>query len=225
MIEKNGLSFGNRDMIKVYITDDHPTIIHGLKSMLAANDEITVAGAFTSGKELLAAMEQELPDVLLLDIHLPDITGNRLARMISQQYPQVGILAFTNMNTDFHLRDMLSHGCLGYLLKTADTSTVIQAIKEVYHGREFLEQPLNAGVKYEMMQAEKRQAAILPALTKREKEVLRLICAGKTNQQVADELYLSLRTVENHRFNLQQKLKVKNTVELMKVALHAGLAD
>lgn len=210
-------------MIKVYIADDHPSIIYGLQNMLAQEKEIQVAQSFHTGKDLLEGLAKSLPDVLILDIHLPDITGNQLARIISTQYPTVGILAFTNMNTDFHIQDMLSHGCLGYLLKTADISTVVTAIKEVYAGRKYLEYPLEAELKQDMVKAEKRLISA-PALTKREKEIIKLICAGKSNQQVAEELFISLRTVENHRFNLQQKLKVKNTAELVKLALHAGWA-
>ncbi len=211
-------------MIEVYIADDHPSIIHGLKTMLAQDDQISLTRSFHTGKDLLEGLRRGIPDVLILDIHLPDITGNQLARIISTEYPTISLLAFTNMNTDFHIQDMLSHGCLGYLLKTADTPTVLKAIKEVYAGRTFLERPLEAELKQDMSNAEKRLIT-LPALTKREKEIIRLICAGKSNQQVADELFISLRTVENHRFNLQQKLKVKNTAELVKMALHAGWAD
>ncbi len=211
-------------MIKIYITDDHPSIIHGLKHMLQHHQDIHIAGTFNTGKDLLNRLETDLPDVLLLDIHLPDISGNRLARIISQKYPQVAMIAFTNMNTDFHIQDMMNNGCLGYLLKTADEGTVAKGIREVYAGRKFLEQPLKAELEHDMMQT-KKLLVTMPTLTKREKEVLQYICAGKTNQQIADELHLSLRTIENHRFNLQQKLKVKNTVDLIKLALHAGLID
>ncbi len=211
-------------MIKVYITDDHPSIIYGLRDMLQASNEIIISGTFTTGKDLIAGLEKALPDVLLLDIHLPDITGNQLARMITRQYPQVSILAFTNMNTDFHIKDMMHHGCRGYMLKTADTPTLIHGIKEVYAGRTFMEQSIKADIHNDLMQTRKQQI-MLPSLTKREKEILTLICSGNTNQQIANKLFLSLRTIENHRFNLQQKLKVKSTVELMKVVLNMGLID
>ena len=214
-----------QNMINVYITDDHPSIIYGVENMLRNKKEVKVTKSFTSGAALLEGLKQTVPDVLLLDIHLPDITGNKLARIISKNYPQVAMLAFTNMNTDFHIQDMLSHGCLGYLLKTADTDTILRGIKEVYAGNVFFEQPLKAEIKDNMMQADKKRKFILPSLTKREKEILRLICDGNTNQQIADQLYLSLRTIENHRFNLQQKLQVKNRVDLIKLALHEGLAD
>lgn len=209
-------------MINVYITDDHPSIIYGVENMLQGNTEVLIKKTFTTGTGLLAGLKEGLPDVLLLDIHLPDISGNQLARTISKKYPQVAILAFTNMNTEFHIRDMMSHGCLGFLLKTADTATLIRSIKEVYAGREFLEHALKAEMTYDMMQTKKRQLT-LPALTKREQEILKMVCAGKTNQEIANQLYLSLRTVENHRFNLQQKLQVKNTAALVQTALQLNL--
>lgn len=208
-------------MINVYLTDDHPSIIYGVKNMLQGRDDMQLTACFSSGAELKAGLKEGLPDVLLLDIHLPDITGNELTRMISKKYPQVAILAFTNMNTDFHIKDMMGHGCLGYLMKTADTDTLVEAIKAVYAGKEFFETPLKAEVKDDMMQT-KKQLQVLPALTKRELEIVQHIVAGKTNQEIADTLFLSLRTIENHRYNLQTKLRVKSMAELIRVALQAG---
>jgi DNA-binding NarL/FixJ family response regulator len=209
-------------MIKVFIIDDHPSIIAGLKTMLQNSEDIVVVGSFDKGKDLLEALENNVPDVLLLDIHLPDIAGNRLARIISSKYPQLAILAFTNMNTDFHVHDMMKNGCLGYVLKTADAHTIIQGIKEVYQGKQFIIHPMKEDIQYEMMQSVK-QATKLPSLTKRENEILAHICNGFTNQKIAEKLSLSIRTIENHRFNLSQKLQVKSTADLIKKALHLGL--
>src|SRR5690606_19643799 len=137
---------------------------------------------------LLAQLETQIPDVLLLDIHLPDISGNRLARIISRKYPALAILAFTNMNTDFHIQDMMRNGCLGYLLKTADAETIIEGIQEVHAGKKFFQQTLNRELEFDVAQSNKR-AGRLPSLTKREKEVLEFVCSGKTNQEIATELF------------------------------------
>lgn len=210
-------------MISVYITDDHPPIIQGLQYILAGNSEVEISGMFTRGQTLLDQLEEQRPDVLLLDIHLPDISGNRLARIVSEKYPGIAILAFTNMNTGFHIQDMMNNGCKGYLLKTADKATILKAIKEVYAGRPFLDQ-LDPGAKNDITDTRKRLQS-LPPLTKREQEVLKYICAGRTNQQIADALQVSLRTIESHRFHIQQKLRAKNMVDLIKYALHMGLTD
>ncbi len=211
-------------MIKVYITDDHPATTSGVKQMLHETGDIRVTGIYNSGKTLLEALQREMPDVLLLDIHLPDITGNRLARVISDKYPQIRILAFTNMQTDFHLKDMLLHGCKGYLPKTVNGNTIIDAIREVYQGGTFIQQELKPELKAEMSR-DKKKAMNIPPLTKREQEVLRLICSGHSNQQIAQILFISTRTAESHRFNLLQKLNAGNVAELVKLALHAGLVD
>ncbi len=211
-------------MISVYIIDDHPAIISGVKQIVHETDDIRITGVYTSGKELLEALRHGVPDVLLLDIHLPDVTGNSLARIISDKYPQIGILAFTNMQTDFHMKDMLMHGCRGYLPKTAGNTAITNGIREIYRGGTFLEYAFKPELKAGITQ-EKKRAMGLPPLTKREQEVLQLICSGKSNQQIADTLGISLRTVEGHRLNLLQKLDAGNIAELVKLALHAGLVD
>ncbi len=211
-------------MIKVYIIDDHPATIMGIQSILQQTEDVKVTGTFNSGKDLLEALKKELPDVILLDIHIPDLTGNRLARIISDKYPQVALLAFTNMNNDFHMMDMMRHGCLGYVFKTADPATIVKGIREVYRGREFVQDAFTSEIKYEIVQINKQMISP-PPLTKRELEVLELICSGKSNQQIADMLCISLRTAESHRFNLSQKLNATNTAEVVKTALRMGLID
>lgn len=211
-------------MIQVFIIDDHPATIMGVQSILQQAKDIEVTGTFTSGKDLLEGLKEQQPHVLLLDIHIPDLTGNRLARIISDKYPQIALLAFTNMNNDFHMMDMIRHGCLGYIFKTADAETIIKAVREVYHGRKFVQDDFTPEVKQEMVQLNKQMLSP-PPLTKRELEVLELICSGKTNQQIADLLCVSLRTAESHRFNLSQKLNATNTAEVVKMALRLGLVD
>lgn len=208
-------------MISVYIVDDHPSIVHGVQNMLKGHPDIAIRNTYTSGKDLLVALENELPDLILLDIQLPDYSGNQLARIISNRYPQVGLLAFTNMNSEFHIKDLMNHGCLGYLLKTADTTTLIEGIQTVFNGKTFLDQLAVKDLSNKMSQNRKKMMA-MPSLTKREREILELICFGRTSKEIAKTLYLSLRTVENHRFNLQQKLNVKSVAELIRVSLQVG---
>lgn len=210
--------------IRLTITDDHPMIISGLEKMLYYYKHIEIIATYNNGKSLLEGLKKERPDVLLLDIQLPDITGNELARIISKQYPDIKIIAMTSLDNTFHMKDMLGHGCLGYLKKTVDQKILIQAIEEVAQGNEFIE----ALMKNELISSlikKKRNVDLIPTLTKREKEVLQLILAENNNKQIADKLFLSERTIENHRFNLQQKLNVKNTIGLMKIAMQLGLID
>ncbi len=208
--------------IKIAITDDHPMVISGIKNMLYYHKHIEVINTYKTGTALLEGLEKEQPDVLLLDIQLPDATGNELARIITKKYPDVKILVISSMESSFHVKDMMQHGCKGYLLKTSEEDIVLEAIEEVYHGGEYLEPSLKEDLLKSMLKI-KKQTALSPSLTLREKEILQLITEGYTSPQIAEKLSISHRTVENHRFSLLQKLNVKNTAALMKTALQMGL--
>jgi len=209
--------------IKVAITDDHPLIIKGLKDVINANPLLELYGVYSSGADLLNGLAQQVPDVLLLDIQLPDKMGNELSRIVNKQYPQIAILALTNMDTIYYLKEMLQHGCMGYLTKHTDEAILTQAIIQVYNGEQFIE----AGLKEQLADSilQKRNQLKSPQLTQREKEILQLIAREYTNQQIAGKLFIALRTVENHRLSISQKLNSKNTAGLIKTALRMGLIE
>lgn len=209
--------------IKVAITDDHPLIIKGLQDVINANQQLELCGVYSSGTELLEGLSRQLPDVLLLDIQLPDKMGNELCRIIHKQYPTVAILALTNMDTVYYVKEMMQHGCMGYLTKHTDEEILTQAIIQVFNGEQFIEPALKQQLIDSALQ--KRNQSKYPQLTQREKEILQLIAHEYTNQQIADKLFLALRTVENHRLNISQKLNSKNTVGLIKTALRMGLIE
>lgn len=212
--------------IKVMITDDHPLAISGIENMLRLCKDVEVVGTFNTGKQLLEGLEHEIPDVLLLDILLPDISGKDLAEIIRHQYPQIRILALTSLDAPMHVRNMMKRGCLGYLLKNTDQKTLIDAINEVYNGNEFIEPSLKEQILHNAISGKRHhEVAPIPKLTQREKEILELITAEYTSQEIAAKLYLSLRTVEGHRLNLLQKQDAKNTVGLVKTAMQMGLLD
>jgi DNA-binding NarL/FixJ family response regulator len=207
--------------IRIAITDDHPMVITGLRNMLLQYPEMEVIATYGDGDELLKGLALNQPDVLLLDICMPGQTGNDLARTISRDYPDIKMLALTSMDSSYHVKDMLDHGCLGYLLKKTDQQTLADAINEVFAGNQFIDPSLREQMHEAMLN--RRKAGGLPSLTRREKEILQYVASGLTNQEIADKLFLSLRTVKNHRFNLLQKLDVKNTAELVTLAMKAGL--
>jgi len=207
--------------IRVAITDDHPMVINGLKNMLQQYQDIEVTATYADGKELLNGLTGDVPDVLLLDICMPGQTGNELVRIISKTHPAIAILALTSIDASYHVKDMLDHGCLGYLLKKTDQENLVNAIRQVNLGKQFIDISLREQLHEAMLN--RRKAGGLPSLTRREKEILQYVASGLSNQEIADKLFLSLRTVKNHRFNLLQKLDVKNSVELVKIALEAGL--
>jgi len=211
--------------IKIAIADDHPLIVKGLQNILGAYPHLEVRHTYETGEELLTGLRKELPDVLLLDINLPDKTGNELIRIISKKYPEVRVLVLTSMDSIYHVKDMMQHGGMGYLLKNASAGTLVEAIESVYNGEEFLEPVLKEQLLRSMLKMKKQAELVRPTLTRREKEILQLIAAEYSSPEIAKKLSLSQRTVDNHRFSLLQKLQAKNSIGLVKSALQLGLID
>lgn len=208
--------------IKVSITDDHPLAIAGLKDMLRGLQQVSIISSYSSAEALLEGLKEQQPDVLLLDIMMPDKKGSEIAATITRQYPQVNILVITSLDAPSYIKNMMRSGCKGYLLKSADQEILWQAIETVYRGEEYIQPQLKEQMLQQLLYFQKQRPEEMPTLTRREKEILELIVKEYSNQQIADHLYISLRTVENHRYNLQQKLAVKNSVALIKAAIQMG---
>jgi DNA-binding NarL/FixJ family response regulator len=205
-------------MINVSIVDDQVIILNGLQKILADAKHINVTAVFNNGDELLESLEKSRPDVLLLDIQMPGKSGIELAGIISKKYPVIKMIALTNVDVLTQMKQMLQKGCLGYLLKDVSPEILIKAIETVYEGEQFLHEEFKIQLLKSLTSPDSKQL-----VTRREKEILKLIVEEHTNQDIAGKLFLSLRTVENHRNNLLQKLNVKNTAGLVKIALQEGL--
>lgn len=205
-------------MINVAIVDDQVIILNGLQKILAEADHINVSALYNNGDQLLEGLETSQPDVLLLDIQMPGKSGIELAAIISKKYPAVKMIALTNVDVLTQMKQMLQKGCLGYLLKDVSPEILVSAIETVYSGQQFLNENLKKQLLNSLSGQDDKQL-----ITRREKEILKLILEENTNQDIANKLFLSLRTVENHRNNLLQKLNVKNTAGLVKIALQEGL--
>lgn len=211
--------------ITVYIIDDHPLAIEGLQNILKSSKEFAVTGAFSNCTDLLKTLALKLPDILLMDIVLPDCDGINLMQKIKKLYPSLKVVAITSLDAPIYIKSMLRFGCKGYILKNTDKPTLLSAIKAVYEGEEYIEPQLKEKIVNSFVHARTdRSSNLLPLLTNREKEILQLIVAEYSSQQIAEQLFLSVRTIESHRFNLYKKLNVNNTVALVKMALELGLA-
>jgi len=213
--------------IKVVITDDHPLAISGIQNILNYFPDIQVVGAYTSGDELLTGLQHQQPDVLLLDILMPGKTGKDVAVEIRESYPHIRILVLTSLDAPSHVEGMIRRGCAGYLLKNTDPKTLVKAIEQVYRGEQFMDPSLKEQLVKNVLKLQEGDTNILsvPKLTLRERQILKLIIEEHTSQEIADKLFVSLRTVDFHRYNLMQKLDVKNTVGLIKVSLRMGLLE
>jgi two-component system secretion response regulator SsrB len=193
--------------------------------MLSTYVQITVTATYLTGKALMEGLKEQQPDVLLLDVMIPDRSGKELAPLITEAYPQVRMIALTSLDSPAVVKSMMQRGCLGYLLKDTDEHTLVTAIEHVYRGLEFIEPSLKEYMIQNMLRYRKTGQQVMPELTTREKEVLRLIVAEHTTQEIADKLFISYRTAENHRYSILQKLDVKNTAGLVKLAMQMGLLD
>lgn len=208
--------------IRIGIADDHLLIINGLETMLQSSPRHHLIFKALTGAALMEELETAAPDVLLLDIQLPDANGVELCKQISDQYPDVRVIALTNHEETMYVRKMMRNGALGYLLKSTDPESLLEAIDKAYDGEEYLDKRLEKAMLSEMIMG-KRQSSREVQLTKRETEILSLIASEHTNQQIAEKLYISLRTVECHRLNITQKLNIKHTAGLVKEAMMRGL--
>ncbi len=208
-------------MIKLGIVDDHSLILNGLAHMLSDQPRYPILFTATDGKQLMKELEQAAPDVLLLDIELPDANGIELCAAVLKKHPSVRIIALTNHDEVVYVRKMMRSGARGYLLKGTDKSNLLSAIDTVSQGQSFLDRQIEQAIVQQTIVGKRTSVEV--KLTKRENEILALIANEYSNQEIADKLFLSVRTVESHRHSLNQKLNIKSAAGLVKEALLRGL--
>lgn len=211
-------------MISVSILDDQDIVLKGVEQMLKDCPNIVLEGIYQNKRELLEGFARNLTDILLLDIRMPLEEGDAVATQLLKQYPKLKILVLSNYDTVHYTKKMLRTGVAGYLLKNADKESLVAAITAVYNGIQYIDPTIQSLLIRELSERKKQDKAI-PSLTRREQEILALIVRQLSSQQIADQLFLSLRTVENHRYNLFQKLDVKNVAGLVARAYALGLVD
>ena len=211
-------------MIRVAILDDHNMVLRGIETMLEDSDNIKIIDTYNRGLQLLENIYNNVPNVLLLDINLPDSNGIDLCKELTKKLPEIAIIALSNYSETGFIKNMLRNGAKGYLLKNTDKKELITAITTVYKGSNYL--PI--GIQDILLNdsiGNPSQISFIPKLTRREKEVLNLIAKEHINQEIADILFISTKTVESHRNNLIQKLGVRNTAGLIRLSIEKGLLD
>ncbi len=229
-----------KEVIKVFIVDDHRIVINGIRAMLEGERSIKVVGDAESGEETLEKLQQlhqkgNFPDIILVDIKLPDMNGITLSEKILEQYPNAAIVALTMFDDNQYISKMINMGAKGYILKNISKKDLIEALHKVKAGKMYFSDEViaNMAQTYSIQSRIRKGGGIIVTqaplstrevyLTRREKEILRLIACELTNQEIADRLSISPRTVHTHRRSLMQKLGVKNAAGLVRYALNNNI--
>lgn len=212
------------ESIRVLIADDHTLFRDGLRALLASVPEIKVVGEASNGKEALAQAIEHQPDVILMDIQMPDRNGIEATREIIKASPHIGIIVLTMFRDDDSIFAVMRAGARGYVLKGADQDVLLRAIRAVANGESLFSPEI--AVRLMQFFANLKPAAsseLFPELTGREREILSLIAQGETNAEIADKLVISMKTVRNHVSNIFNKLQVADRAQAALRAREAGL--
>ena len=206
-------------MIRVFIVDDHPVVIEGIHSLLQKEPDIEWAGHAMTAQSCLGFFVNNTVDIILMDINLPDMNGVDLCKLIKDRYPGIFVLGLSTSNQGLYIKKMMENGASGYILKNSSREDLLQAIHAVRDGCIYFSGEVGEALK----QYQKSLHMELPAISRREKEVLGLIAEGYTNGEIAEKLFVSQFTVDSHRKNLIAKLNVKNTAMLIRFAVEHKL--
>jgi DNA-binding NarL/FixJ family response regulator len=196
---------------KLFIVDDHYMVIEGIKSMLKDEPQIDWLGHAYSADSCRSYLRTNTPDVVLMDINLPDTSGIDLCKEVAQLYPGIKIIGLSTFNQLSFISKMLDNGASGYLLKNASKAEILKAIETVMQRKQYLSIEASEMVK-------KNEVEEAPVLTRRETEVLQLIAEGMTNTEMAERLFVSATTIDTHRKHLLSKFSAKNTASLIRLA-------
>jgi len=211
------------DKINIMLVDDHPLVLEGLRLILSSDPDVVVTGAFSDAEELFAALPHSLPDVLLLDISLPGLSGIEITRKVLQEFPAVRILILTALSDEQTVSAALAAGAAGYLPKDSRNAELLKAIHQVYEGHEYLgeriaEKVIGSYIR-KARSGEGPQTPGTSVLSERESEILQLIARGLTHKEIGVKLFISPRTVEAHKNNLCRKLGVNTLADLIAYAI------
>jgi DNA-binding NarL/FixJ family response regulator len=207
--------------LRVILADDHEIVRAGIRRLLSVNRSIKIIDEASNGQDLLDIVEYHNPDVVISDILMPKLNGIEALKKIREKGLDCQVIMLTAYEDSFHLDSALSAGADGYLSKDIKSKELVDAVFKVIHGeRVFSKSVLRLLKRKSVSSSELDPEPIV--ITKREQEILDLVATGKTSQEIADALFISVRTVESHRYNLMQKLDVNNVAELIRYAISKG---
>ncbi len=210
--------------IKVALTDDHPMVLKGIQSMLVDTKEVIFVGIYKNAQQTLDNIGKDIPDILLLDINLPDMNGIDLCKKLKKANEGLKIIAISNFDEISFVKRMLNSGASGYLLKNTDKLELLEAFKIVLSGEHYLQKDIQKKLMNQTL-GKKARNSLFTKLTRREEEVLLAISEELTTQEISEKLFISPKTVETHRMNIMSKLGAKNSVGIIKNAIEKGLLN
>jgi DNA-binding NarL/FixJ family response regulator len=206
--------------IRILLADDHTIVRKGVRMLIASHADMEVVGEAKNGKEALEQTRSLKPDVVIMDVSMPEMNGIEGTRQICDEFKQTKVIALSMHRDSVYVREILRAGARGYLLKDSDDDDLVRAIRLVFRGEAFLSPSVSDAV---LSDYRKHVTNPIDLLTSREREVLTLIAEGKTNKEIANALNLSVYTVESHRGSVMEKLNLHNTGDIVRFAIRSGL--
>jgi two-component system, NarL family, response regulator NreC len=209
--------------VRILIVDDHAVVRSGIRLLLAAEDDLEPVGEAGTAREAIFAARSLKPDVVLMDVVMPDGNGLDAIPTLLHEHPDLKVLMLSMQDDPQYVRQAFAAGASGYVLKEAADTEVVAAVREVARGGRYVHPEL--GARLVAAETEEKRRAEEDPLSEREREVLRLLALGHTNQEIAKQLYISVRTAETHRAHIMQKLRLGSRAELVRYALAHGLLE
>lgn len=215
------------DIIRILIADDHQLILNGISDMFRSTKQYKIIGKVENGEDAVEQAVKLKPDLIFMDISMPIMNGIKATKIIVSKLPSVKILILTQHEEKEYVKQALKSGASGYLLKNSKKDKFIEAIETVIAGGHYLSQQISEQMISDIISSNTDSEKVKEevTLTRREKEIIKKIADELNNQEIADELFISLRTVETHRRNIMQKLKLKSVVSLLKYASQHNIID
>jgi two-component system, NarL family, response regulator NreC len=211
-------------MVNIFLADDHNIVRKGLQAILSSESDFSIIGEASDGLETIEKVQQQQPDILVLDIMMGGINGLEVTRQLSKKYPKMGIVILSMYSNEAYVLEALRSGAKAYILKDNTTEDLVRAIREVASGRRYLSAPLSErAIEAYTQKTQSGSQDPYEQLTTREREILQLASQGWSNSEIAERLFISPRTVETHRANLMHKLGIRSNAELLQFAMVHGI--
>ncbi|MBN2639639.1 MAG: response regulator transcription factor [Bacteroidales bacterium] len=209
--------------IKILIADDHKLFREGIITLLSEDPEIEIVGQAEDGKQAVEKAKKKQPDILIMDIGMPKINGMEATKILQTEAPDLKVIALTMHSEKHFIKGMLEVGAYGYLFKNCDYDELLQAVKTVYSGKKYLSDEITEVIIHDYIGKSTGSEEHDPILSDRELEILKLYAEGKSSKEIADKLFISVKTVGTHKQNILTKLDLNSTADMVKYAIKKGI--